>query len=63
MDQNFYNLLYNGYTGEFQLIGALYRNGLDALRPPADMGVDVVTVNLKAQLKTHPCSPKRSCFR
>lgn len=24
MDQNFYNLLYNGYTGEFQLIGALY---------------------------------------
>ena len=29
MDQNFYNLLYNGYTGEFQLIGALYRNGLD----------------------------------
>lgn len=20
MDQNFYNLLYNGYTGEFQLI-------------------------------------------
>ena len=51
MDQNFYNLLYNGYTGEFQLIGALYRNGLDALRPPADMGVDVVTVNLKAQLQ------------
>ena len=50
MDQNFYNLLYNGYTGEFQLMGALYRNGLDALRPPADMGVDVVTVNLKAQL-------------
>lgn len=23
MDQNFYNLLYNGYTGEFQLMGAL----------------------------------------
>ena len=28
MDQNFYNYLYNGYTGEFQLMGALYRNGL-----------------------------------
>ena len=58
MDQNFYNLLYNGYTGEFQLIGALYRNGLDALRPPADMGVDVVTVNLKAQLQDPSVQPE-----
>ncbi len=60
MDQNFYNLLYNGYTGEFQLIGALYRNGLDALRPPADMGVDVVTVNLKAQLQDPSVQPENA---
>ncbi len=52
----FYDYLYNGYTGEFQLMGALYRNGLDALRPPADMGVDVVAVNLKAQLQD-PATP------
>lgn len=62
MDQNFYNLLYNGYTGEFQLIGALYRNGLDALRPPADMGVDVVTVNLKAQLQDPSVQPETLMF-
>ena len=54
------NLLYNGYTGEFQLIGALYRNGLDALRPPADMGVDVVTVNLKAQLQDPSVQPENA---
>ena len=63
MDQNFYNLLYNGYTGEFQLIGALYRNGLDALRPPADMGVDVVTVNLKAQLQDPSVRPETLMFQ
>lgn len=63
MDQNFYNLLYNGYTGEFQLIGALYRNGLDALRPPADMGVDVVTVNLKAQLQDPFVQPETLMFQ
>jgi len=39
--QDFYNLLYNGYTGEYQLMSSLHRNGLDALRPPADMGIDV----------------------
>lgn len=63
MDQNFYNLLYNGYTGEFQLMGALYRNGLDALRPPADMGVDVVTVNLKAQLQDPSVQPETLMFQ
>lgn len=63
MDQNFYNLLYNGHTGEFQLIGALYRNGLDALRPPADMGVDVVTVNLKAQLQDPSVQPETLMFQ
>lgn len=63
MDQNFYNLLYNGYTGEFQLIGALYRNGLDALRPPADMGVDVATVNLKAQLQDPSVQPETLMFQ
>lgn len=63
MDQNFYNLLYNGYTGEFQLIGALYRNGLDALRPSADMGVDVVTVNLKAQLQDPSVQPETLMFQ
>lgn len=63
MDQNFYNLLYNGYTGEFQLMGALYRNGLDALRPPAEMGVDVVTVNLKAQLQDPSVQPETLMFQ
>lgn len=63
MDQNFYNYLYNGYTGEFQLMGALYRNGLDALRPPADMGVDVVTVNLKAQLEDPSVQPETLMFQ
>ena len=27
---DFYNLLYRGYTGEYQLVSSLYRNGLDA---------------------------------
>ena len=63
MDQKFYNLLYNGYTGEFQLMGALYRNGLDALRPLADMGVDVVTVNLKAQLQDPSVQPETLMFQ
>ena len=47
MAQDFFDLLYNGYTGEYQLMSSLYRNGLDALRPPADMGIDVVSLNLK----------------
>ena len=51
MAQDFYNLLYNGYTGEYQLMSSLYRNGLDALHPPADMGIDVVSLNLKQQLE------------
>ena len=63
MGKNFYNYLYNGYTGEFQLMGALYRNGLDALRPPADMGVDVVTVNLKAQLQDPSVQPETLMFQ
>ncbi len=63
MDASFYDLLYNGYTGEFQLMGALYRNGLDALRPPADMGVDVVSVNLKAQLEDPSTRPETFMFQ
>ena len=51
MAQDFFDLLYNGYTGEYQLMSSLYRNGLDALRPPADMGVDVVSLNLKQRLE------------
>ena len=63
MVPNFYDYLYNGYTGEFQLMGALYRNGLDALRPPADMGVDVVSVNLKAQLEDPSAPPETFMFQ
>ena len=63
MDKSFYDYLYNGYTGEFQLMGALYRNGLDALRPPADMGVDVVSVNLKAQLEDPATPPETFMFQ
>ena len=51
MAQDFFDLLYNGYTGEYQLMSSLYRNGLDALRPPADMGIDVVSLNLKQRLE------------
>ena len=61
MAQNFYNLLYNGYTGEYQLMSSLYRNGLDALRPPADMGIDVVSLNLKQQLEK-PGTPPETFF-
>lgn len=50
MAQDFFDLLYTGYTGEYQLMSSLYRNGLDALRPPADMGIDVVSLNLKERL-------------
>lgn len=57
MAQDFYNLLYNGYTGEYQLMSSLYRNGLDALRPPADMGIDVVSLNLKQQLEKPDTPP------
>ena len=55
---DFYNLLYRGYTGEYQLVSSLYRNGLDAVRPPADMGVDVVSLNLKAQLENPQAAPE-----
>ena len=61
MAQDFYNLLYNGYTGEYQLMSSLYRNGLDALRPPADMGIDVVSLNLKQQLEK-PGTPPETFF-
>lgn len=64
MAQDFFDLLYNGYTGEYQLMSSLYRNGLDALRPPADMGVDVVSLNLKRSGLSSPmCPPKRSFSR
>ena len=52
MAQDFYNLLYNGYTGEYQLMSSLYRNGLDALRPPADMGIDVVQPSVNASQRS-----------
>lgn len=38
MSSDFIDLLYNGYTGEYQLMSSLYRNGLDALRPPGGHG-------------------------
>ncbi len=61
MAQDFFDLLYNGYTGEYQLMSSLYRNGLDALRPPADMGIDVVSLNLKRQLEC-PGVPAETFF-
>ena len=61
--QDFFDLLYNGYTGEYQLMSSLYRNGLDALRPPADMGVDVVSLNLKQQLENPGRLPRRFSSR
>lgn len=61
MVQYFFDALYNGYTGEYQLMSSLYRNGLDALRPPADMGVDVVSLNLKQQLEK-PGTPPETFF-
>lgn len=63
MAQNFFDLLYNGYTGEYQLMSSLYRNGLDALRPPADMGIDVVSLNLKARLENPEVAPETFFFQ
>ncbi|WP_297154640.1 hypothetical protein [uncultured Ellagibacter sp.] len=63
MAQDFFDLLYNGYTGEYQLMSSLYRNGLDALRPPADMGVDVVSLNLKQQLENPGTAPETFFFQ
>ncbi len=63
MSQEFFDLLYNGYTGEYQLMSSLYRHGLDALRPPADMGIDVVSLNLKWQLKHPGASPETFFFQ
>ena len=60
---DFYDLLYRGYTGEYQLVSSLYRNGLDAVRPPADMGVDVVSLNLKAQLENPDTAPETFFFQ
>ena len=59
----FYDYLYHGYTGEYQLVSALYRNGLDAVRPPADMGIDVVSLNLKAQLESPGTAPETFFFQ
>lgn len=63
MTQDFFDLLYNGYTGEYQLMSSLYRNGLDALRPPADMGVDVVSLNLNKGSSSPMCPPRCSISR
>lgn len=63
MAQDFYDLLYDGYTGEYQLMSSLYRHGLDALRPPADMGIDVVSLNLKLQLKGRGVRPEMFFFQ
>lgn len=63
MAQDFFDLLYNGYTGEYQLMSSLYRNGLDALRPPADMGIDVVSLNLKQQLEHPGMAPETFFFQ
>ena len=63
MAQDFFDLLYNGYTGEYQLMSSLYRNGLDALRPPADMGVDVVRSILSNGLSSPTRPPRCSISR
>lgn len=63
MSQEFFDLLYSGYTGEYQLMSSLYRNGLDALRPPADMGVDVVSLNLKERLEHPEVAPETFYFQ
>lgn len=57
-----FDALYSGYTGEYQLMSSLYRNGLDTLRPPADMGVDVVSLNLKQQLENPRAAPETFFF-
>ena len=63
MTPDFYDLLYNGYTGEYQLMSSLYRNGLDAVRPPADMGIDVISLNLKDQLENPDHAPETFFFQ
>ena len=63
MAQDFFDLLYIGYTGEYQLMSSLYRNGLDAVRPPADMGIDVVSLNLKDQLENPGHAPETFFFQ
>ena len=63
MAQDFFDLLYTGYTGEYQLMSSLYRNGLDALLPPADMGIDVVSLNLKQQLEKPGTAPETFFFQ
>ncbi len=63
MAQEFFDLLYNGYTGEYQLMSSLYRHGLDALRPPADMGIDVVSLNLKRKLAHPGCDAEMFFFQ
>ena len=63
MAPDFFDLLYNGYTGEYQLMSSLYRHGLDALRPPADMGIDVVSLNLKQQLEQPSVAPETFFFQ
>lgn len=63
MTSDFFNLLYHGYTGEYQLMSALYRHGLDALRPPADMGIDVVSLNLKERLENPEVAPETFYFQ
>ena len=63
MASDLYDLLYNGYTGEYQLMSSLYRNGLDAVRPPADMGIDVVSLNLKQQLEQPGCKAETFFFQ
>lgn len=63
MASDFYDLLYNGHTGEYQLMSSLYRNDLDAVRPPADMGIDVVSLNLKQQLEQPGCKAETFFFQ
>lgn len=62
MAQDFFDLLYNGYTGEYQLMSSLYRNGLDALRPPADMGIDVVSLSTSSSSSSIPAWLPRPSF-
>lgn len=59
----FFDYLYQGFTGEYQLVSSLYRNGLDAVRPPADMGIDVVSLNLKEQLEKPGTAPETFFFQ
>lgn len=34
--------LYKGMAGEYFLISLLYRNGVEAFKPPVDLGIDVI---------------------